>query len=342
MCYNINLRINIKTLFPRAGVFDRPKFKNSNSNNNISSEIGKVRYSCLKNDKTLEITIRKHRKEKIISMSLEFVHTGPYTVAHHQYYQMVDLLTQLCRRTMGGLNPHAVPYVPLTSPIVTKERKTNKKNNKNTVESSKWHTCRTKKGRRYKNNNKNKKEKNIQSFGNRFSRLQEVVQDIDEVMDVLQKAVDDEKHLNINKEENTKNIYNVDTVDMNTLDAEIQKHVEHDNVEKNENNDDDENIENVENNDNVDADLDVNQDESNEESEYDSEKERLEYRLMHPDSDSERNEDSEYDSEKERLEHRCVHPDSVGEYSDSDESVASNFELWNNDRVRCILETYSE
>ena len=78
--------------------------------------------------------------------------------------------------------------------------------------------------------------------------------------------------------------------------------------------------ETTENNSNAtDADLDVNQNESNEESEYDSEKERLEHRLMHPDSDSE-----------------C---------SDSDESVASvasNFELWNNDRVRCILETYSE
>ena len=64
-------------------------------------------------------------------MSLEFVHAGPYTVVHHQCYQMVDLLTQHCRKTMGGLNPHALPYVPLTQKIV-KEESANNKSKKST------------------------------------------------------------------------------------------------------------------------------------------------------------------------------------------------------------------
>ena len=38
--------------------------------------------------------------------------TGPYTVIHHHYFQMVDALTHHCRRTLCGLNPYALPYVP--------------------------------------------------------------------------------------------------------------------------------------------------------------------------------------------------------------------------------------
>ena len=102
-------------------------------------------------------------------MSLEFAHAGPYTVAHHQCYQMVDLLMQYREKTMGGLNPCALPYVPSTSQIVAEESTNNKKNNNNNVESSKWHACKTKKEWRNKNNNKNKREKKTKIFGNRFS-----------------------------------------------------------------------------------------------------------------------------------------------------------------------------
>ena len=70
-------------------------------------------------------------------MSLEFAHTGPCTVVHHQCYQMVDLLMQHCRKTMGGLNPCALPHVPLTQKIVKEESANNKSNNKNNAESSK-------------------------------------------------------------------------------------------------------------------------------------------------------------------------------------------------------------
>ena len=79
-------------------------------------------------------------------MSVEFVHTGQCTIMHHQYYQMVDLLIEYCRKSIGGLDPHVVPHAPSTSQIVTEERTNKKKNNNNNVESSTWHKCETKKG----------------------------------------------------------------------------------------------------------------------------------------------------------------------------------------------------
>ena len=39
-------------------------------------------------------------------------YSGPHTVFHHQCFQMVDMLMQCCRRSMHGLNPYALPYVP--------------------------------------------------------------------------------------------------------------------------------------------------------------------------------------------------------------------------------------
>ena len=37
--------------------------------------------------------------------------SGPHAVIHHQHFQMVDLLTQHCRRSMNGLNACALPCV---------------------------------------------------------------------------------------------------------------------------------------------------------------------------------------------------------------------------------------
>ena len=156
-------------------------------------------------------------------MSLEFAHTGPHAVVHHQHYQMVDLLMQHCRKTMGGLNLCALPYAPLTPQIVA-ESANNKRNNKKNAESSKWHACKTKKGCRYKNINNNKNEKKIKLFGNQFSQLTEMVQDNHKVAEVLETAVDEEINLNINKEETTRNTHNVDSADMSILDAEMQKY----------------------------------------------------------------------------------------------------------------------
>ena len=51
---------------------------------------------------------------------------------------------------------------------------------------------------------------------------------------------------------------------------------------------------------------------------------------------------SDFDSEKERLAWGLMHPDADSDDSDSDESVESNFELWFNNRVKCKYETYSE
>ena len=248
-------------------------------------------------------------------MSLEFVHAGPYTVVHHQHYQMVDLLMQCCRKTMGGLNPHALPHAPSAQQIVAEESKNNKRNNNKNVESSKWHAWKTKKGRRYKNNNKNKKEKETKIFSNRFSRLKELAQDNHEVAEVLEKAVDEEKHLNINKVENTSNKYDADSADMCTLDAEIQKYVEHDNNEG------------IQNNRNSNENIDDNSNKTNEES----------------DEEHACEEESKHDSEKERIAWRLLNPDANSDYSETDEgSVESNFELWYNNRTKCKHEFYSE
>ena len=251
-------------------------------------------------------------------MSLEFEHAGPCTVAYHQHCQMVDLLMQHCRKTMGGLNPHALPYVPSTQPIVTEESTHAKRNNKKNAESSKWHACETKKGRRYKNNNKNKQEKETKLFGNRFNRLQDMVQDDHDVAEAIEKAVDEDKHRDIIKKENEENNYDIDSAEMHTLDAETQKHVEQDNNESvqqsmNAN-------ENIDNNSNKPDDKsDEDQHECEEDSEYD-----------------------EHDSEKERIAWRLANPDADSNCSESDESVESNFELWCNNRPRCKYETYSE
>ena len=38
--------------------------------------------------------------------------SGPHTVFHRHCFQMVDLLTRCCRRSMHGLNPCALPHAP--------------------------------------------------------------------------------------------------------------------------------------------------------------------------------------------------------------------------------------
>ena len=53
-------------------------------------------------------------------------------------------------------------------------------------------------------------------------------------------------------------------------------------------------------------------------------------------------EHSDYDSEKEQLAWRLMHPDADSDDSDSVESVESNFELWCNNMMKCKYETYSE
>ena len=259
-------------------------------------------------------------------MSFELIHKGPYTVVHHQYYQMVDLLIQHWRRTMGGLNPYALPYIPPT-PKSNIESTNNETNNTKNAESSKWHACKTKKGRGCKNNNNKKKEKKTRLFGNRFSRLAEMVQDEQDITDVLETAVDEELNLNVIKEKATRNAYNVDSADVNLLDVEIQKYVDQDhnedvqnNINSKENANENENADNYVNNAST-----SNKTESNEESEYDSEKEKYEYRLMHPDSDSE-----------------CLNENSEVEYFNSDESIESNLERWHNNRSRCVAHPDSD
>ena len=227
-------------------------------------------------------------------MSLKFGLEGPYTVMHHQYYQMVDLLTQHCRQTMGGLNPYALPYVP--SKNGTKESVCKPKNNKQNVEPSKWHTCKKKKGNRKKNINKNNKVKETKIVGNRFSRLQEMVKDCPEVTEVLKKVVEEEKPQNENKDENDIKKYEVESVEIQTLDEEIRKYKEHDQKIEH----------NMNLNENIDDDSNKTDDESEEEQnawckeiDYDSEEERNAWRLLHPDEESDSDCSTSYESDEE-------------------------------------------
>ena len=85
-------------------------------------------------------------------MNFEFglEHTGPHAVMHHQHYQMVDLLIQHCRKTMGGLNPNALPCALSKQQKVPKESTCDQKKNINIVKPPKWHACKKKKGNRQK------------------------------------------------------------------------------------------------------------------------------------------------------------------------------------------------
>ena len=223
-------------------------------------------------------------------MSLEFGLEGPYTVMHHQHYQMVDLLMQHCRQTMGGLNPHALPHVP--SKNGTKESACKPKNNKQNVEPSKWHTHKKKKGNRKKNINKNNTVQETKIVGNRFSRLQEMVKDCPEVTEVLKKVVEEEKPQN----ENDIKKYEVESVEIQTLDEEIRKYKERD--------------QKIEHNMNLNENIDDNSNKTDDESEeeqnawckeidYDSEEERNEWRLLHPDEESDSDCSTYYESDEE-------------------------------------------
>ena len=176
-------------------------------------------------------------------------------------------------------------------------------------------------------------------FGNRFSRLQETMQDTKEVMDMIEKAVDETNHATINeeKEESKENMCDADIIDVNTLDAETHKHVENDKQDNNNNELSENKTNNIEKDENIDnnegsqvpADLDANINEINEDSECDSEKERLAHYELHPDSKSEYA-DSESSSE------------SFDEYSNCP-SDFDEWTKWNEERLknRTIVKSHS-
>ena len=63
---------------------------------------------------------------------------GPHAVMHHQHYQMVDLLMQCSRRTICGLNPLALPCIPLQhQDAITKNSEQKQKDKKQNLEPSK-------------------------------------------------------------------------------------------------------------------------------------------------------------------------------------------------------------
>ena len=173
-------------------------------------------------------------------MSLEFAHAGPYAIMHHQCYQMVDILTQYCKKSMGGLSPCALPYAP----TMKQDMKSNTceiRNKKNNVKSTAWNTC--EKGRKCNSKNKNhKKINNIveeESMTNRFSRSQQMVGDVNEVTELLQKVVDNNNNnKNEEKDHNPTNkevkSYDADKIDESALDDVIQSCAKNDKKEKEE------------------------------------------------------------------------------------------------------------
>ena len=224
--------------FSRAGVFDQPKFKNSNSNNNISSEIGKVLCSCQKNNKRIDVIIRNYRKEEKLSMSLEFAHAGTCAVVHHQHCQMVDLLMQHCRKSMGGSNPHALPHAPPTQQGVEQSNTYNTRNKNNNAKLSVWNTCEKKKGRKCINNNKNQKKTNKtkieedEIMSNRFSQSQNMVGDMTEATELLHKVADNDNNKNEDKDDKTTNkdatSCDADEIDESILGEVIKSFVKND------------------------------------------------------------------------------------------------------------------
>ena len=75
----------------------------------------------------------KNEETHDIGMGIGIDCTGPCTVFHHQYFQMVDLLMHFVWQSMCGLNPHATPHAPpqyQAKTIKARETfKTTKKNN---------------------------------------------------------------------------------------------------------------------------------------------------------------------------------------------------------------------
>ena len=127
-------------------------------------------------------------------------YSGPHTVMHHQYFQMVDLLMHYVQRSMSGLNPHASPYVPhhqqaqinkLNEKLEEKKKKTSDQPNmcKEKNDTQGWKMCTNKK---QKKRTKNEQPEIVQTAidGNRFSFLKNMVGENAEVTQLLQKAVE--------------------------------------------------------------------------------------------------------------------------------------------------------
>ena len=88
-----------------------------------------------------------------VNYGVDFIE--PHTVIHHQYYQMVDLLIQYCRRLMCRLNPYALSYVPLKNhDIEIKKKDQNEKDKKLNLAklNQGWKTQNKTKGKSYEYN----------------------------------------------------------------------------------------------------------------------------------------------------------------------------------------------
>ena len=117
--------------------------------------------------------------------------SGLHTVIHHQHHQVVDLLTQHFRRSMCGLNPYALPYMPQYQEDMNETKESKKINKRQKIPSDQgWKKQRnTKRHNNVKNNNITEKERQINTNINQFQRLQALVGDMTEVTSVLTEVV---------------------------------------------------------------------------------------------------------------------------------------------------------
>ena len=115
---------------------------------------------------------------------------GPCAVIHHHCYQMVDLLTQCCRRSMCGLNPHALPHVPQHQAEVNEIEDLTKIRKKKPFDQG-WKKQRNKK-RTNNNKNDNHAAKDKKIDVNQFQRLQKMVGDMTEVTALLTEVAKDD------------------------------------------------------------------------------------------------------------------------------------------------------
>ena len=291
--------------------------------------------------------------------------SGLHTVIHHQCYQMVDLLIQHFRRSMCGLNPYALPYMPQHKEDMNETEESKKTNKRQKIPFDQgWKKQRnTKRCNNVKNNNITEKEREINANANQFQRLQALVGDMTEVTSVLTEvAKNDACAGNNNKKtiEKKVNSHHVDDIQMDVLNDLIDDKIEKKDdslkktsgekiaksMKKCKHESDDKEHEKEHESDNKKS---CYEESACDYDSYDSEKERNECYLFQPNSDSDCSDSetsvgSSYEKwlnkKTNRMKGECLNEDSAIEYSNSDESIKSNLERWCNNRSR--HETYSE
>ena len=123
--------------------------------------------------------------------------SGPHTVFHHQFFQMVDLMIAHVRRSISILNSHTLSCEPHQKQKEIKQlNEKPKEHTTTTLSKATLHKERNQKQgwkkKRNRKKHKNAKPKVAEDYidANRFSRLQNMVGDMTEVTQLLCKAAE--------------------------------------------------------------------------------------------------------------------------------------------------------